>query len=114
MLLSSLGHHYIDKWAWFQYVAANIPPIWAVSFFSDITHYDHEFCFKSEWKKEFKAKCRREKASSYKDMVSGGIVAVVGLMIVWCSFFILEMAPLQMKGRRLSLGYRASRDWTPT
>ena len=41
-------------------------------------------------KKEFKKKCKQEKTTSYKLMLSGGIVSTIGLIVVLLSFLIIK------------------------
>lgn len=41
-------------------------------------------------KKEFKKKCRQEKSTSYKLMLSGGIISTIGLIIAILSFLIIK------------------------
>ena len=41
-------------------------------------------------KKEFKKKCKEDKATSYKLMLSGGIGSTIGLIIVLLSFLIIK------------------------
>ena len=41
-------------------------------------------------KKEFKKKCKQEKTTSYKLMLSGEIVSTIGLIAVILSFFIIK------------------------
>ncbi len=41
-------------------------------------------------KKEFKKKCKQEKATSYKLMLSGGIVSTIGLIVIILSFLIIK------------------------
>ena len=41
-------------------------------------------------KKEFKKKCKQEKKTSYKLMLSGGIVSTIGLIVVLLSFLIIK------------------------
>jgi len=41
-------------------------------------------------KKEFKKKCKQEKTTSYKLMLSGGIGSTIGLIIVLLSFLIIK------------------------
>ncbi len=41
-------------------------------------------------KKEFKKKCKQEKTTSYKLMLSGGIASTIGLIFVLLSFFIIK------------------------
>ena len=49
-------------------------------------------------KKEFKKKCKKEKTTSYKLMLSGGITSTIGLIIVLVTFFIVEQFTLQIIG----------------
>lgn len=41
-------------------------------------------------KKEFKKKCKQEKTTSYKLMLSGGIASTIGLIFILLSFFIIK------------------------
>ena len=41
-------------------------------------------------KKEYKKKCKQEKTTSYKLMLSGAIVSSIGLIIIALSFFIIK------------------------
>ncbi len=41
-------------------------------------------------KKEFRKKCRKEKTKSYKLMVCGGIVSVIGLIIAGIAWMFLD------------------------
>lgn len=41
-------------------------------------------------KKEFKKKCKQEKTTSYKLMLSGGIISIIGLLVVLLSFLIMQ------------------------
>ncbi|MCI8362716.1 MAG: hypothetical protein HFJ41_06330 [Clostridia bacterium] len=41
-------------------------------------------------KKEFKKKCKQEKTTSYKLMLSGGIVSTIGLIVILLSFLIIK------------------------
>lgn len=41
-------------------------------------------------KKEFKKKCKQEKTTSYKLMLSGGIIAAIGLIVVAATMFLSE------------------------
>lgn len=41
-------------------------------------------------KKEFKKKCKQEKTTSYKLMLSGGIVSTIGLIVVLLAFVIIK------------------------
>lgn len=41
-------------------------------------------------KKEFKKKCKQEKTTSYRLMLSGGIVSTIGLIVVLLSFLIIK------------------------
>lgn len=41
-------------------------------------------------KKEFKKKCRQEKTTSYKLILSGGIIAAIGLIVVAATMFLSE------------------------
>lgn len=41
-------------------------------------------------KKEFKKKCKQEKTTSYKLMLSGGIASTIGLIFVLLSFFTIK------------------------
>ena len=49
-------------------------------------------------RKEYKKKCKEEKAISYKLMLIGGIVALIGLVIVLFSAFVLSEVTLQIIG----------------
>ena len=49
-------------------------------------------------KKEFKKKCKQEKTTSYKLMLSGGIVSTVGVIIVLLSFVIVKEFMPQIVG----------------
>lgn len=49
-------------------------------------------------KKEFKKKCKKEKTTSYKLMLSGGILSTIGLIIVIVSFLISKEFIPQMVG----------------
>ncbi len=49
-------------------------------------------------KKEFKKKCKQEKTTSYKLMLSGGILSTIGLIIVLFSFLIIKEFTLQILG----------------
>ena len=42
-------------------------------------------------KKEYKKKCKQEKTTSYKLMLSGAIVSSIGLIIIALSFFIIKI-----------------------
>ena len=41
-------------------------------------------------KKEFKKKCKQERTTSYKLMLSGGIISTTGLIVVLLSFLIIK------------------------
>lgn len=41
-------------------------------------------------KKEFKKKCKEEKAISYKLMLSGGIIAIIGFIIVIVTMLLIK------------------------
>lgn len=41
-------------------------------------------------KREFKKKCKQEKTTSYKLMLSGGITSTIGLVIIILSFLIIK------------------------
>ncbi len=41
-------------------------------------------------KKEFKKKCKQENTTSYKLMLSGGIISTIGLIVVLLSFLIIK------------------------
>lgn len=41
-------------------------------------------------KKEYRKKCKQEKTTSYKLMLSGGIVSTIGLIVVVLSFSIIK------------------------
>lgn len=41
-------------------------------------------------KKEFKKKCKQESTTSYKLMLSGGIISTTGLIVVLLSFLIIK------------------------
>ncbi len=41
-------------------------------------------------KKEFKKKCKQEKTTSYKLMLSGGIVSTIGLIVILLSFLTIK------------------------
>lgn len=49
-------------------------------------------------KKEFKKKCKQEKTTSYKLMLSGGIVSTIGLIVVLLSFVIIKQFMPQIVG----------------
>ncbi len=49
-------------------------------------------------KKEFKKKCKQEKTTSYKLMLSGGIVSTIGLIVVLLSFVIIKEFMPQIVG----------------
>ena len=49
-------------------------------------------------KKEFKKKCKEDKATSYKLMLSGGIVSTIGLIVVLLSFLIIKESIPQIVG----------------
>lgn len=49
-------------------------------------------------KKEFKKKCKQEKTTSYKLMLSGGIVSTIGLIVVILSFLIIKEFMPQIVG----------------
>lgn len=49
-------------------------------------------------KKEFKKKCKQEKTTSYKLMLSGGIISTIGLVVVILSFLIIKEFTLQIVG----------------
>lgn len=49
-------------------------------------------------KKEFKKKCKQEKTTSYKLMLSGGIVSTIGLIVVLLSFLIIKEFIPQIAG----------------
>lgn len=49
-------------------------------------------------KKEFKRKCKQEKTTSYKLMLSGGIVSTIGLMVVLLSFLMFKEFNRQIAG----------------
>ncbi len=49
-------------------------------------------------KKEFKKKCKNEKTASYKLMLSGGIVSIIGLIFVIVSFLIINKFTQQIVG----------------
>ena len=41
-------------------------------------------------KKEYRKKCKQEKTTSYKLMLLGGIVSIIGLIVVVLSFSIIK------------------------
>jgi len=41
-------------------------------------------------KKEFKKKCKQEKTTSYKLMLSGGVISIIGLIVVLLPLFIIK------------------------
>lgn len=49
-------------------------------------------------KKEFKKKCKQEKTTSYKLMLSGGIISTIGLLVVILSFLIIKEFTPQIVG----------------
>lgn len=49
-------------------------------------------------KKEFKKKCKQEKTTSYKLMLSGGIVSTIGLIVVLLAFVIIKEFMPQIVG----------------
>ena len=49
-------------------------------------------------KKEFKKKCKQEKTTSYKLMLSGGIVSTIGFILVVVSFLMMNEFTLQIVG----------------
>lgn len=49
-------------------------------------------------KKEFKKKCKQEKTTSYKLMLSGGIISTIGLVVVLLSFLIIKEFTPQIIG----------------
>ena len=49
-------------------------------------------------KQEFKKKCKQEKTTSYKLMLSGGIVSIIGLIVVLLSFVIMKESTRQIVG----------------
>lgn len=49
-------------------------------------------------KKEFKKKCKQEKTTSYKLMLSGGIISTIGLVVVILSFLIIKEFTPQIVG----------------
>lgn len=49
-------------------------------------------------KKEFKKKCKQEKTTSYKLMLSGGIVSTIGLIVVLLSLVIVKESMIQIVG----------------
>lgn len=49
-------------------------------------------------KKEFKKKCKQEKSTSYKLMLSGGIVSTIGFILVVVSFLMMNEFTLQIVG----------------
>lgn len=49
-------------------------------------------------KKEFKKKCKQEKATSYKLMLSGGILSTIGLIVALLSFLIIKEFIPQIMG----------------
>ena len=49
-------------------------------------------------KKEFKKKCKQEKTTSYKLMLAGGIVSVIGLIVILLSFFMMKEFTPQIVG----------------
>jgi len=49
-------------------------------------------------KKEFKKKCKQEKTTSYKLMLSGGIVSTIGFIVVFLSFVIIKEFMPQIVG----------------
>lgn len=49
-------------------------------------------------KKEFKKKCKEEKTTSYKLMLSGGIVSTIGLITILLSFLIIKEPIPQIVG----------------
>ena len=49
-------------------------------------------------KKEFKKKCKQEKTTSYKLMLSGGIVSTIGFILAVVSFLMMNEFTLQIVG----------------
>ncbi len=49
-------------------------------------------------KKEFKKKCKQERTTSYKLMLSGGIISTIGLIVVLLSFLIIKEFTPQIVG----------------
>ena len=49
-------------------------------------------------KREFKKKCKQEKSTSYKLMLSGGIVSTIGFILVVVSFLMMNEFTLQIVG----------------
>ncbi len=49
-------------------------------------------------KKEFKKKCKQEKATSYKLMLSGGIVSIIGFIVILLSFLMIKEFMPQIVG----------------
>ncbi len=49
-------------------------------------------------KKEFKKKCKQERTTSYKLMLSGGIISTIGLIAVLLSFLIIKEFTPQIVG----------------
>lgn len=49
-------------------------------------------------KKEFKKKCKQEKTTSYKLMLSGGIVSTIGIIVVILSFLVIKEFTPQIIG----------------
>ncbi len=49
-------------------------------------------------KKDLKKKCQQEKTTSYKLMLSGGIVSTIGLIVVLLSFVIIKEFMPQIVG----------------
>ena len=41
-------------------------------------------------KKEFKKKCKQEKTTNYKLMLSGGVISIIGLIVVLLPLFIIK------------------------
>lgn len=49
-------------------------------------------------KKEFKKKCKEEKTTSYKLMLSGGIIATIGFIIVVVTILFIKTFATQIIG----------------
>ncbi len=49
-------------------------------------------------KREFKKKCKEEKTTSYKLMLSGGIAATIGFIIVIGTFLLIKTPSTQIIG----------------
>jgi len=55
-------------------------------------------------KKEFKKKCKEEKATSYKLMLSGAVVATIGFIIVLATMIFIKKLDTSIIGFALGSG----------